>query len=146
MAFMGDDACLVAMDPEPTAYAIYGLAKLEQDAVANDRHPASGRMGSAEGKTILNHNSNMKNRAPLRSVALLEIGNGTASSLEPVSQARALRTLVESCMQEGAGTNLSGLRRLATTVPCIRLVLGSDSGGVVDAVRRLSRWRQTTNQ
>src|SRR5690606_23216096 len=34
LRIVGDDACLVRFDPEPTIYSIYARAKLEPDALA----------------------------------------------------------------------------------------------------------------
>src|SRR5437667_6307955 len=34
LGFVGDDACLVRLDPHPVVFSVYGFAKLEPDALA----------------------------------------------------------------------------------------------------------------
>ena len=137
LGFMGDDACLVTFGPEATAHTVYGRAKLEPDAFARlpDLHHLV--VGTDAGAPVLDPTTHLVHSAPLRAVALLNIGTAEETIASTIAPGEALRLLVEGSRDEGAGTTLAGLRRLAAEVPCVALSLGSDRAGVVAAVHRL---------
>jgi hypothetical protein len=139
LGFLADDACLVRFDPSPTAYPVFGLAKLEPDAFA--RLPAVQHMAIEieSGQTVLNPAAGLLPSAPLRAVALLEISGQERTVVEHVSSRQALHSLVEGSLQEGGGITLAGLRRLVSEMPCHRLRLGTDPDGVLAAVQALSQ-------
>jgi hypothetical protein len=139
LGFLADDACLVRFDPSPTAYPVFGLAKLEPDSFA--RLPAVQHLAieSDPGQIVLNPAAGLVPSAPLRVVALLEISGQERTIVEPVSSQQALRSLVEGSLQEGGGTTLAGLRRLVTEIPCRRLRLGTDPDGVLATVQALAQ-------
>ena len=138
LGFLADDACLVRFDPSLMAYPVYGLAKLEPDAfsrLSNVQHLA---IASEPGQTVLDPGAGLVPSAPLRAVALLEIGGQDRTVVEPMSARQALRSLIEGSLQEGGGTTLAGLRRLVSEIPCYRLLLGTDPDGVLASVKALS--------
>lgn len=137
LGFMGDDACLVTFDPEPVAHAVYGRAKLEPDALALLPELRHLVIGTDAGAPVLDPADSLVRSAPLRTVALVSIGSTDATIVSPLPSSVALRQLVESSLDEGGATTLSGLRRLVVDVPCVALSLGRDRAGVVDVVRRL---------
>ena len=139
LGFLGDDACMVRFDPSPTAYPVFGLAKLEPDAFARLTAVQHLAIEIEPGQNVLNPAAGLVRSAPLKSVALLEISGQTRTIVEPISSGQALRALVEGSLQEGGGTTLAGLRRLVTDVPCRRLRLGTDPSGVIAAVQRLAQ-------
>jgi hypothetical protein len=139
LGFLADDACLVRFDPSPTAYPVFGLAKLEPEAFA--RLPAVQHLAIEiePGQTVLDPAAGLIPSAPLRAVALLEISGQERTVVERVSSRQALRSLVEGSLQEGGGNTLAGLRRLVSELPCHRLRLGTDPDGVLAAVQDLAQ-------
>lgn len=124
MGFLGDDACIVRFEPTAIASPIYGLSKLEQDA---------GR------QNVIDLTERTVASSPLRAVLMVTIAPQRHTTIEAVSPTWAFRALVEGALDEGAGTTLPGLRRVATEVPCFRVQLGSDRAGVVAAVKEAGR-------
>jgi hypothetical protein len=124
MGFMGDDACMVRFGPEPVASPMFGLGKLELDDGCQE---------------VLDLTERMSASAPLRAVLLVSVAAQRQTTAEPMSSAQAFKSLVAGSLDEGAGSALAGLRRVATEVPCYRVQLGSDRAAVVDAVRAAAR-------
>lgn len=138
LGFLADDACLVRFDPSPTAYPVFGLAKLEPDAFARLTAVQRLAIESDPGQTVLDPGDALVPSAPLRAVALLEISGQERTIVEPVSSRQALHALVEGSLQEGGGITLAGLRRLVSEIPCRRLKLGTDPDGVLATVQALA--------
>jgi hypothetical protein len=136
--FLGDDACLVTFDPVPMAHTVFGRAKLEPDAFERLGDLAHLVVGSDAGAPVLDPARHLLASAPLRAVALLDIGDTPATTAVRVGPSTAMRRLVEGALDEGAATTLAGLRRLAAEVPCVALTLGSDPAGVIATVGRLA--------
>ena len=139
LGFLADDACLVRFDPSPTAYPVFGLAKLEPDAFSRLTAVQHMAIEIEPGQTVLNPAAGLVPSAPLHAVALLEISGQARTIVEPISSRQALRSLVEGSLQEGGGTTLAGLRRLVAEIPCRRLQLGTDPDGVLAAVQTLAQ-------
>lgn len=138
LGFMGDDAALVTFEPTPRVHTVYGRAKLEPDALERLETLRPLVVGADAGAPVLEPAGRLVPSAPLRAVALVEVGASDATSATHMAPAEAFRCLVESARDEGAGATLAGLRRMAAEVPCVRMVLGRDPDGVVAAVRRLA--------
>lgn len=139
MGFMGDDACLVDFRPAPVANALFGFAKLEPDAFARldaVRHLA---VGDDPVQPLLDPASHLVPTAPLRAVLLVSVTGETRTRVEPAAPTDVLRELVTGSLDEGGATTLAGLRRVATEVPCLRVGLGTEPDGVVEAVAAAAR-------
>lgn len=135
--FLADDACIATLDGAPTLHSVYGLAKLEDDAL--DRFPGLASLPTArhDGQMVVDARPYLTGHAPLRAVVLPEVGDASISRLSPCSPADALRALVRGSIHEGDGAGsaaLPALTRLVRSVPCHHLVLGSDPDGVVRAL------------
>lgn len=124
MHFLGDDACVVRFEPEAVAAPMFGLCKVDDGAGA---------------ERVLDLTERTAASLPLRAVAVVSVAPQRHTSFEVVSSAWAFRALVEGSLDEGAGTALAGLRRVAVEVPCFRMRLGSDRAGVVAAIREVGR-------
>jgi hypothetical protein len=140
MRWMGDDACIVRMDPTPTAFAVFGYAKLEPDALL--RLPALANLPQRrrDGQTIIEPGEAVSRVAPLRAIVLTQVGTGRRSQLEAITAQDALKRLVASSLLEGGGASgnaLSSMARLVNVVPCYALELGSDLDHVVATVKRV---------
>jgi hypothetical protein len=139
MGFMGDDACLVDLDPTPVAHTLYGHAKLEPDAFRRlvDLHHLV--VGADDDRQVLDPARHVVSQAPLRAVLLVSVGSERLTSLTPATPKDAFRVLVSSSVDEGGGSVMAGLRRVATEVPCYHAVLGSDPEALVQTVGELLR-------
>jgi hypothetical protein len=138
LRLVGDDACLVRLDPAPTVFSIYARAKLEPDALA--RLPALGHLivDRHDEQALIDPGPRRAESAPLQAVLLPTITHERATRVTPVDARDAVKLLVRSTVQEGIGVvsgALASITRLVRTVPCRRLELGTDLGGVVAAVR-----------
>lgn len=138
LGFLGDDACMVTFEPDAVAHAVYGRAKLEPDAL--ERLPVLRHLvvDTDAGSPVLEPVAQLAPSTPLRAVALVDVGAVEGTSIRRIAPADAFRRLVEGARDEGAGTTLRGLKRLAVDVPCVALTVGRDPDRVVDAVRRLA--------
>lgn len=141
----GDDACIVSFVDDaavaPVVRPMFGLAKLEPDAAARlDASGAQGLrvIGDEDGRPVLDLAQALSPQAPLRTVAITEIGSGPRTSWSPISAKEALHGLVDGSVAEGAGLSLAALRRLVSSVRCVRLSLGSDPQGIVATVGELA--------
>ncbi len=137
LGVVGDDAVFVDLAGEPEVFAVYGLAKVEPDAL--DRLPALRASVRPLGDdSVVDLGDSLAGRAQLRAVAIPQVVNGDASRAVPVSTSDALRSVAASTMREGiAGGSLPVLGALVRKVPTVRLELGWNQHGVVEAVRRL---------
>jgi hypothetical protein len=138
LRILGDDACAVRLDPEPTAYSVYSRAKLEPDALARVPSLAPLIVACNEGQTLIDPGDRHVAQAPLRAVLLPRITGEPASKVVPVSERDAVHALLASVVHQGVGLvdgTLAALTGLARRVPCLRFELGSDLDGVVAVVR-----------
>lgn len=135
---LGDDACLVGLDPVPRVWSVYKRAKLEPDAarwlpaldaLAVERRP---------DQTHIDPGVHHRHDASLRAVLLPRVTSERVSRTVPVSRAEAMRVLTATTLREGgamARDALATLTALARDVPCLRLELGRDLDRVADTVR-----------
>ena len=141
MGFLGDDACLVRLDPDPVAHSVYGFAKLEPDAVERLPVLATLPQRCRNGQTVIEPGEGICREAALRAVVLTRVGSSRTSDVRTVAPAAALRELVASSLLEGGGASggaLPTLTRLVQRVPCLRLELGSDLDDVAARVRAIA--------
>ncbi len=135
---LGDDACLVGLDPAPQVWSVYKRAKLEPDAarwlpsldaLAVERRP---------DQTHIDPGAHHRHQAPLRAVLLPRVTSAPTTRVTPVKRTDAMRILGSTTLLEGgamAREALATLTALARDVPCLRLELGTDLEGVADTVR-----------
>jgi hypothetical protein len=138
---LGDDVSLVGFEPSPTVHSLYGLAKVEPDALR--RLPALGPriVDRTAAQWVVDLGSARRRHAPLRGVVLPRVTGDRASRLRPAAPADVVRTLVPASVLEGIGAGRRAmpiLTQLAASVPCFHLDLGTDVDGVVDAMRTVA--------
>jgi hypothetical protein len=148
MAFLSDDCALVSSAEYPTAHGVYRTAKVDprllEGSLSALRAFQTGQ-GHDRGKTILAFP--MRGELLLRQCRIVAvvtqgIGVGQASSLRPVSPARALVALAPSTLLQTPGAGQSTLDLLANvvgSVPCYSLRAGSDFGALAAKLSELIR-------
>ena len=137
---VGDDVAIVALEPEPTAFATTAIAKLE----ATSRVPID-RLGvrvlkTVGDQTMLGLGDRLLPRAPVRAVIGAVIGSGSRTSARPMTPGACFRALAgHSVVEALAGDRrpLLALRELARRVPAYAVTLGHDLDGVVTTVRAI---------
>jgi hypothetical protein len=135
---LGDDACLVGLDPAPRVWSVYKRAKLEPDAalwlpsldaLAVERRP---------DQTHIDPGVHHRREAPLLAVLLPRVTGATTTRATPMKRTEAMGVLAATTLLEGgamAREALATLTALARDVPCLRLELGRELDGVADTVR-----------
>jgi hypothetical protein len=138
LRLVGDDACLVRLDPEPMIFSVYARAKLEPDALARLPALAALIVDRHDAQSLIDPGPRRCDVAPLRAVLFPEITHAPTTRVAPITAGDAMKLLVRSTLHEGIGAvsgALTSLTRLVRSVPCLRLELGTDLAGVVGAVR-----------
>jgi len=137
LELLGDDACLVGCTPEPTVHSVYRFAKVDEPLVEPLPPPLSRALPWITDEFVIDPGSRHRSRAPLRAILLPQITGGRGTRLVPVSRTEALRILGPTTLVEGGAPSREALRAivgLVEQVPAIRLELGTDPAGIVDAV------------
>ncbi len=137
-SFLADDFCIVTTGSDPMVHPVYGLAKLEPDALVRLPSLAAHVVDPSADQLVLDPKSHIAHGARLRAVLIPQVGSGTTTSVVPISAQEAFRELVPGSVLEGIGAGTQTLGTLAALlrrVPCARLDLGSDLDGVVAALR-----------
>lgn len=147
IGYLGDDYCLITLDPEPTAWSLFSSAKLTSVGLARmpsfaplvanaDREPRD--------KAIVFVNEHwperIVRRAPIRAIVVPRLHGGKHSSLRPATAADAFGAVAPSTVLQlpvADATTLRGLRRLAGSVPVWHLDLAEDPADVAATVRSL---------
>jgi hypothetical protein len=135
---LGDDACLVGLDPTPHLWSVYRRAKLEPDAARWLPSLDALVVVRTEEQTHIDPGARHRHDAPLRAVLLPQVTNERTTRAVPIARAEAMRVLTATTLLEGGGmarAALTTLAALARDVPCLRLELGRDLDGVAAAVR-----------
>jgi hypothetical protein len=137
LGFIGDDACIVRLDGDPTVFSVYAKAKLEPDVLG--RLPGFAGSTDDDDRLVVDISAGVVAAAPLRAVLLPVFGNGPTSRVVAMPPTEVRRLLVRTSLLESGvgGTALGPLTELSQRVPGYRLELGSDLGGVVNTVRSL---------
>jgi hypothetical protein len=141
MSILGDDACIAELGSSPNLFSVYGLAKLEPDALARLPGLADLALGTDDrtGQILLDPGARHVEQASLAAVVLPHIVDDRRTRIRAISPRDALRVLVPGSLLEGAGAGGSALRSLAALVqcvPCLRIELGTELDGVVTGVRQ----------
>lgn len=147
MGYIGDDLCLVSVDPEPIVHTLYGSAKLfphefeHLDAlhphVVTDDHGVADKLVSVVARRP---GASIVTSAPVVAVAAIGVGDDLTTVVEPASMVEVLTALAPSSLLPIPGTSGSTLAAMAEVVrhtPCYRITLGHDRAGVVTAIGAL---------
>lgn len=137
-SFVADDFCMVTTGSDLMVHPVYGLAKLEPDALIRLPTLAAHVVDPSADQLVLDPKSRVTGGARLNAVLIPQIGSGTSTTVEPITAQEAFRVLVPGSVLEGIGAGTQTLGTLAALlrrVPCARLDLGSDLDGVVAALR-----------
>ncbi|MSO78743.1 MAG: hypothetical protein EXQ79_03965 [Acidimicrobiia bacterium] len=137
-SFIADDFCMVTTGSDPMVHPVYGLAKLEPDALVRLPSLAEHVVDPSAEQLVLDPGANISRGARLRAVLIPQLGSTTKTSVIPISAQEVFRELVPGSVLEGIGAGTQTLGTLAALlrrVPCARLDLGSDLDGVVAALR-----------
>lgn len=145
-AFLGDDYCAVSMDPEPTVHSIFSTGKLfpADAAILSPAIDASRYEGKPDDeKRILffadDPAAPLPKALPLRAIFAPRLGDGGATRARPMRAMNAVLPVLTSTAAQTPGVGgelLVALSRLARTLPCFELVLGSDRTAVADVIQR----------
>ena len=149
--FLGDDYCLVTLDPVPGVHGLFGSAKLSfhhlrerlpelAPAIAN-----AAELGEAsDDKAVLFPGDHMPGRIgtsrPVKAIVIPRVSENRVSSLRPVSGMHALKALAPSSLLQMPGLKqhaLSQLAQLARTIPSYELALGRELDSVPATLRTL---------
>jgi hypothetical protein len=145
--FLGDDYCLLNVDPEPTVNCVFGSAKIFpenlasrlphfEDKVVNRAEIEAGLYDKAVIYPAM-RNSCAANSIPVHAILLPTISQAKYSTLEPVKAIEVLKELAPSTLLQMPGLGQSALGQLGKLVSqrrCYRLLLGSDPQSVADVV------------
>jgi hypothetical protein len=149
LKILGEDYCLVTGGSQPIVSSVYSTGKLAPAAVA--RLPRAARFvavappGPDPGeKALLDLHAvaaeHLLKRSPLRAIAVPQIGEGPDTSVEPCTSGAALAAVAPSTMLQLPGNGAHEFRWLASlvsSVPTVRLRLGSDPAGIPSALEQL---------
>jgi hypothetical protein len=142
--YLGDDYTVLSLDGEPRIHSLYGSAKLSPSGVEGMEdlvRDAAEFLGTHGEKVVVWPSRTFPQRVATsaRVVAILAptITDSRDSTLMEISPAEALRALAPSSILQfpSAGAQMfEALARLARSVPCWSLRLGSDRRQIPDVV------------
>jgi len=143
LLYAGDDYVLVEPAP-PFVHGLYASAKLDWEHRAHVPHllPDPVNPPSSEEKACAflsdTAGAQLSEGFPLRAVFLPSVAGQGATTVVPISRARALRALAPATLLQLPGSSaddFTALAELARALPCFELRLGSDLSTVAPAVR-----------
>jgi hypothetical protein len=136
---LGEDHCLVAVDPPVTAFGLYCAGKLTDDALSafpdlcDMVRDLPGTLRCEPGKQLFFPGSRYRprfpERAPIKAMLIPAIVDRRTPAIVPASRAEGVRAIAPSTLFQlpGAGDHdLRQLARLAGHLPTYRLELGRD--------------------
>jgi hypothetical protein len=144
-SYLGDDNCLVALDPVPKIYSLYNTLKLNWDNVKNfDNLPAA--LSNSSGVQIEKalffldeyKSESLKDSLNLEAILMPTIVDRVGTRIVRSSIINALKVIGPSTIFQSPtdGQDLINfLSKLVKTVPVYTLELGSDLAGVSDTLR-----------
>jgi hypothetical protein len=137
MQYLCDDKCMLSLDPEPRAFAIYNAVKLNHDV--KDRFPFFNDMivGTDEfakkGKNLAFLYPELKDKMvttlPISSILIPRIKSGIKHGISPASPADAFRVFGPSTsiwVPLSGPSNYRFLRSFTERIPCFYLDLAPD--------------------
>ncbi len=147
LQYVGDDHCLVGLDPDPTVYSIYSSGKTYREDVR--RLPFLGAMvsnpdGGHEDKALYFFHEHLPLRMtsgfPLRAVLLPRVSGRTDTAFSSAATANGLKTLVPDAMLKWPSlgqqtfTTLTGVFRVT---PCFYLDVGTDVSQIPRTIEQI---------
>ncbi len=147
LVYLGDDYCLVKVDPAPYAYSVYSSAKLDADNIHRLPHllPALSNAHHLDTeKAVFYLHPRFQDKMvcgfPICAILLPRISGRPETRLVPASPLDGLKALALSTMSQLARagqTSIQLMHRLAHQVPCIHLELGTDLSRIPEVILRL---------
>jgi hypothetical protein len=147
LAFIGDDYCLLSVDPVPRAHSIYSSAKLSPGML--NRFPrllpaVNQAHDPAEDKALLllheHFSRQLVGELPIRALLIPRVSNRPETTLCEAPALDGIRALAPSTMQQIAGPDASAWRAvttLAKQVPSYRIDVGSRLESIPEVVGEL---------
>ncbi|MBI4747006.1 MAG: serine kinase [Acidobacteria bacterium] len=147
LKYLSDDHCLVAAEPEPTVYSVYGTGKLFPEDIA--QIPVLASLGddapilqTEKALFYLHRHFSHKilTEFPLKALLLLQVTGKVDSRLEPVSGAVGLRALAPGQMMQwptAGPATFQTIARLCRQLPCYRFELGTDRAQIPRTILEL---------
>ena len=147
MLYLGDDNCLVSLDPDPFAWSVYSTAKLHAhnlrrlpglgDAIAN-----KGRLHLEKGVLLLNDHftGQLRRKLPLLAVIVPEVSHAARPALRACSSMEALTALAPSTLLQlsaAAPDSLKQMAELIRRVPAFKMALSEDVSANARELRAL---------
>ncbi|MBP6506071.1 MAG: hypothetical protein KA257_00780 [Opitutaceae bacterium] len=147
LSYLSDDYCLVQNAPQPVAFALYCSGKLERSRLPEFPRLTTLAVDPAAdplSKPVLFLNREagyaVTRQLPLRAIIVPVITGQPHTTIEPTSAAQALLALAPSTLFQlpnaGPGS-FQSLARLARSLPCYRLNLGTKLAAIPPAIRSL---------
>jgi hypothetical protein len=144
LSYVGDDYCLLAVEPTPFVHSLYNSAKVHADGLQRFPDLAPTVHGSFEldsGKRLLFVHQHCPGKTTagvaLRAVLVPRITGGSRTTLDPVSSMTGLTALAPSTIFQLSGAGHSALQTMAELVrqiPCYRLDLGTDLAQIPEVI------------
>jgi len=144
--YLGDDYCLVALEPQPWVYGVYATAKLRPDSpslLPALRPSVRNAARLDREKAIIDlagtHEAQLGVGAPIRAIAVPSVtGRVGVSAISPSAVLRAMAPSTIFGLFGATPGSLHLLADLAPRVPGYRLEVGEDLDAVVDAISSLA--------
>ncbi len=140
LRIIADDVALVALGPEPRAFACAGVGKIEDDSLVTIDDLGLPVVERRNGQTMLDLSSVLTPSAPVRVIVAARVGGGERCQVTRLSSAASFRALAGHSVVEaltGDARALTALRELATRVPAVRVDVGTDLDDVAATIRGL---------
>lgn len=152
LGYLGDDYCLLSVDPVATVHSLHSSAKLhvatwdlaDDGPFAPVRDHLLRQPVSPEEKAVVDLASraagSLVEDAPVRCVAAVRVGHGVATRISDASRVEVMMALAPSSLIQipGVGSpSLAAMVEAVRQVPVCRIDLGTDRAEVVWAMRRL---------
>lgn len=148
LRFLSDDKCLVRLEPQPRAQALFDSAKIKGDML--ERFPQFQPMlvgwdpRTEGGKGLIHlhetHGAEQIDSFPIRALVLPCVCHSEKPNIQPISPAELFRHLGPSTVIWLPGTEAGAfhfIAKLARQVPCYRIALTTQPEHNVAAIRRL---------
>jgi hypothetical protein len=146
--FLSDDKCLVRLEPEPQAFALFSSAKIKGDMLPRLPHFRPLLAGwddnyKAEKGLVFLHPtyaSTMVTSFPVKALLLPKVAHRTEAAIRLAAPGDVFRQLGPSTVIWLPGAEAENYRftaEMTRRLPCYRIELASDPQANVDAIRRL---------
>lgn len=148
LSFLCDDKCLVRLEPEPQAFALFSSAKIKGDMLPRLPHFRPLLSGwdnsfkADKGLVFLHpcHADHMVKTFPVKALLLPKVAHRAKAAIHPAASGDVFRQLGPSTVIWLPGAEAQNYRftaDLTRRLPCYRIELASDPRANVDAIRSL---------